>query len=91
MFDKLGNFHSFGYEAERKYTTIAENTQHNNEDDEDDESDDDDEDSEKAAVQPVKEEDNVNDWLYFKRFKMKLFQDASVRLMTFVRFNIIIC
>ena len=75
LFDKSKNFHSFGYDAERKYTTIAENTQHKT-----GESDDNDDDSENERAQIVKEEDSIDDWLYFRRFKMKLFQNASVSL-----------
>ncbi|XP_062588781.1 heat shock 70 kDa protein 12B-like [Saccostrea cucullata] len=80
LFDKSGNFHSFGYDAERKYATLAERAQEKQEDEEEDEDSDDEDDSEKDEENKDKpKEDGFDDWLFFRRFKMKLFQDASVR------------
>uniref|UniRef100_K1PX58 Heat shock 70 kDa protein 12A n=1 Tax=Magallana gigas TaxID=29159 RepID=K1PX58_MAGGI len=62
LFDKAGNFHSFGYEAEKKYAELAERAQ----EEEGDESVDSDDEN---------DEDNIAEWLYFRRFKMKLYRD----------------
>ncbi|XP_056006368.1 heat shock 70 kDa protein 12A-like [Ostrea edulis] len=77
LFDKSKNFHSFGYEAERKYASLAEKAQEGQNEDEDDDEDDD-SDEEKSGSRT---KDNFNDWLFFRRFKMKLFQneDSTVR------------
>ncbi|XP_052690682.1 heat shock 70 kDa protein 12A-like [Crassostrea angulata] len=71
LFDKSENFHSFGYEAEKKYRNLAEKAQQELETDEDDDSDDSDDEKEENKI----EEDNVTEWLYFRRFKMNLYQD----------------
>ena len=47
LFKPSGQFHSFGYEAEKKYAELA-------------------------------EEDEIEGWKYFKRFKMKLYQELGV-------------
>ncbi|XP_061190496.1 heat shock 70 kDa protein 12B-like [Saccostrea echinata] len=82
LFDKSENFHSFGYDAERTYTSLAEKAQERKENDEDEDSDDDDDEDddsndEKRKVKP--KEDVFHEWLFFRRFKMKLFHDASER------------
>ena len=83
LFDNFGNFHSFGYDAEKQYTTLAERAQQNMKNDENDDNNDE---KESAIKHIVEEEDTFGDWLYFKWFKMKLFQNSSVRsIMTFVR------
>lgn len=71
LFDKSENFHSFGYEAEKKYRKLAEKAQEELETDEDDDSDDSDDEKDDDKI----EEDSVTEWLYFRRFKMKLYQD----------------
>ncbi|XP_056006367.1 heat shock 70 kDa protein 12A-like [Ostrea edulis] len=80
LFDKSKNFHSFGYEAERKYASLAEKAQErqNGDEDEDDDDEDVDIDEEKSGSRT---KDNFKDWLLFRRFKMKLFQneDSTVR------------
>ncbi|XP_052690632.1 heat shock 70 kDa protein 12A-like [Crassostrea angulata] len=77
LFDKSENFHSFGYEAEKKYRKLAEKAQEKLEIDEEDDSNDSDDsdDSVNEKVEDEIEEDNVTEWLYFRRFKMKLYQD----------------
>ncbi|XP_052690693.1 heat shock 70 kDa protein 12A-like [Crassostrea angulata] len=62
LFDKAGNFHSFGYEAEKKYAELAERAQ---EEDGDESVDSDDE----------NDEAKIAEWLYFRRFKMKLYRN----------------
>lgn len=71
LFDKSENFHSFGYEAEKKYRKLAEKAQEELETDEDDDSDDSDDEKDDDKI----EEDSVTEWLYFRRFKMKLYRD----------------
>lgn len=75
LFDKSGNFHSFGYEAESKYRILTET----DEDDDSDDSDDSDNEKDKCEI----EEDNVTEWLYFSRFRTKLFQDKLVCIIVY--------
>ncbi|XP_048746807.2 heat shock 70 kDa protein 12A-like [Ostrea edulis] len=86
LFDKSKNFHSFGYEAERKYASLAEKAQEGQNGDEDEDDDDEDDEDDEDSGSDEKErgsrrEDNLEDWLFFRRFKMNLFQneDSTVR------------
>lgn len=83
LFDKSGNFHSFGYEAERKYAEIAEEVQEKQNSTDDEDSDDSDDSDDSNDSDDTRKEDKVDDeitvdWLFFRRFKMMLFQKEMV-------------
>lgn len=82
LFDKSENFHSFGYEAENKYAEIAEEVQEKQNRTEDEESDDSD-DSYDTRKEDKVDDEIIVDWLFFRRFKMMLFQKEMVGIFVF--------
>lgn len=82
LFDNSGNFHSFGYEAERKYAQIAEEDQEKQNTTEDEKDDDSDDNYDTRKEDKVDDETTV-DWLFFRRFKMMLFQKEMVGIFVF--------
>ncbi|XP_062588783.1 heat shock 70 kDa protein 12A-like [Saccostrea cucullata] len=74
LFDKSGKFHSFGYDAERKYASLAEEAQSEQNDDVRDEEVNS---SEDEMRKDRTTEDGYNDWLFFRRFKMELYKGSG--------------
>lgn len=86
LFDKSGNFHSFGYEAEKKYAEIAEEVQEKQDTTDDEDSDHSDDSDDTRKKDKVDDEITV-EWLFFRRFKMMLFQKEMVGIFLVFMFN----